>query len=134
MAEQCTATTKKGTRCQQSSTVDSSGMCVIHDPARKAEIKEIRSKGGKTRAKNRQRVLPIHEAPDAPETAADRLEWAHYLVWAIAVGKIDPNTGSAVGKALTVAKAMTEGSELRDRLAELEATLAEVRRSGMTAS
>ncbi len=133
-APRCTATTKAGERCRQYSTVNDSGMCVIHDPARKAEIKSIRARGGKTTAKNSRRVLSIRDAPDQPKTAADRLELAHHVVWAMLVGKVDPTTGGAVLKGLLVAKAMSEDSEVSDRLAELEATLAEVKRTGMRAS
>ena len=134
MAEQCSATTKAGTRCRQSSTVDESGYCLLHDPARASLAKEARSKGGKTTANKGRRVLAVHEVPDLPKTVEDLKEWSLFLVWAAAVEKIEPRTSDSVVRAIKIAMDVLEGSDLRDRLTELEATFAEARRSGMKVS
>ncbi len=134
MAKQCSATTKAGERCKQYSTVNESGMCVMHDPARKSEMAAIRSRGGKTTAQKDRRVLAVHEVPDRPKTMDDLREWSLFLVWASALEMIAPRTCDSTSRAIKVAMDACEGSEFQARLAELEATIAEVKRSGMRVS
>ena len=100
----------------------------------KQKAENARRRGGVTKAAVRARFLLDSEAPDAPKTIEDLRDWALFLVWAIATGKIDPRTSDSVTRAIKVAMDTSEGSELRARLAELEATVAEVKRGGMRVS
>ena len=136
MAVQCTATTQKGEQCRQHSTVDASGLCLIHadDPTRKRQLAAARSRGGKATAAKGRRVLSVHEVPDLPKTVEDLAAWSLFLVWAAAVEKIEPRTSDSVVRAIKVAMDVLEGSDLRDRLTELESTFADARRSGMKVS
>jgi len=139
MGQRCVAIKADGERCGQKNNLSASGECLFHDSDRKRQAQAARRRGAKAshaarQAKDGRRVVDVHDAPELPKTVEDLREWAHFLVWATATGKIDPRTSDSITRAIKVAMETSEGSDLRDRLAELEATLAEVKRTGMRAS
>ena len=135
MAVQCTATTQKGEQCRQHSTVDASGLCLIHadDPTRKRQLAAARSRGGKTAAKRRIdgkiRTVDASEAPPAPQTIEDCATWASWAVHAVAVGSIDARTGDTVGKLLNALQRALKDGRLVEDVTTLRAQIAELRRA-----
>ena len=133
----CLGMNGEGQPCGSSPYPDATdGRCLWHseDPKVRARATQARSRGGKNTRKAHARYLLDSEVLAAPKTIEDLRDWAHFLVWAIATGRIDPRTSDSVTRAIKVAMDASDGSDLRDRLAELEATLAEVKRSGMRVS
>ena len=134
---QCSFTKDGGERCKGAALrAAKDGQCMWHsaDPAVREKAANARKRGGVTTAKVRARFLLDSEVPAAPETIEDLRVWAHFLVWAIATGRIDPRTADSVTRAIKVAIETSEGTELRERLTELEEMIAQVKRGGIVAS
>ena len=131
---QCTHVKDDGERCQAAALRKATDeRCIWHttDPDLKDKATNARRRGGVNNARTRARFLLDSEAPAVPKTIDDLCQWSFFLVHAIATGRIDPRTSDSVTRAIKVAMDAGEGSELRTRLAELEATIAEVRRTGV---
>ena len=134
--DRCTFIKPRGEQCRVNFGLSEDGLCWHHSPANAEKRRKAHRRGGKNaaQAKSKQRFLLDSEAPPAPETIEDLKTWSFFLVWAIATGRIDPRTADSVTRAIKVAMDASEGSELRERLTELEAMIAQVKRSGITAS
>ena len=131
MAQQCTATTKAGTRCRQSSTVNETGFCCHHDPLRARHMAALRSRGGKASAKKRIegkiKTVDASEAPPPPESIADCASWASWATHAVAVGRIDARTADSVGKLLNALQRALKDGKLVDDVVALRAQIADLR-------
>jgi hypothetical protein len=71
------------------------------------------------------------EAPAAPKTIDDAIEWASWATWAVSVGKLDARTGHEVGFLL---RAFLDGRKHADktdeRVKRLQAQLEQLRGQG----
>lgn len=134
-AQQCEHLKDDGDQCGMTTNIDpATGLCVWHDPARKAEADVMRERGGRiagARAKARTpkvRVVAEREAPPPPKTLEDALTWSSWAVWAVTTGKIDGRTGHEIGYIL---RAFMDGRKHLDatdqRVKELEAKLRKLR-------
>lgn len=130
----CRAITKAGTRCQQFQTVDESGLCLWHDPAR-AEIATAARLRGIERS--RQRTTEDREAmlaglpPLPPLNATSLASVARYqaeIARRVATGVLDTKMGSAATYALTNLRGLVERAELQKRVKQLERQLRDAQR------
>jgi hypothetical protein len=71
------------------------------------------------------------EAPAAPKTIEDAIEWASWATWAVSVGKLDARTGHEVGFLL---RAFLDGrkhaDKTDDRVKALRQQLEQLRAQG----
>ena len=87
--------TKAGQLCRTEIGLSASnGLCLFHDPDRADELLQIRRDGQRASvaARSRIRTANPHEAPAAPKTVEDAVEFASWAAWAVATGKIDART------------------------------------------
>ena len=135
MANQCTATTKAGERCRQASTVDETGLCLLHDPARKRQVLSIRRRGQKAATKKRrENSIRTVAAGVGPEDAETEAEIATYLSWitgAVKRGDLDPRTGDTMVRSCNAQLRARKESKTVEDVAELRAQVAELLRGSM---
>jgi hypothetical protein len=106
------------------------GHCIAHDLARRDEWTARRSAGGRAsnEARKRERRRLPARMPPRPETLADAVKYAAWLVWAVNVGEIDARTCEASTKALRQFQLGEEKRALEEKIKQLRAELAEARR------
>ena len=131
MADQCSATTEAGHRCRQRSTVNDTGLCLLHDPKRRALAQAARRKGARASAKakvaGRIKTVSPEEAPANPTTIAEVAGYASWALGALTTGAIDARTAreitgllGRVQNALKDSKVVDEIAELRERMDEIQ--------------
>jgi hypothetical protein len=104
--------------------------CIWHSPTRKKEAAAARSRGGQAAGRNKRKTPPADELPSGPpETAAEAQQWASWLTWATASGKIDPNTSQRVSTSLRVFLTALEKAEMEQEIARLQAQVKELQRA-----
>ena len=120
---QCTALTQAGARCRQVGTVNDTGLCVFHDPARAEELMRLQTKGG---VNSRPRVVP-DDLPGRPETLSDVCSYLGWLVDATARGELDKDTSSKLTYALTSMRGALTQRDLERQVESLRTELRTLR-------
>ena len=130
MAERCTATTAEGHGCRQRSTVNESGLCRLHDPARKTQAQADRKRGGIASGKKRSTIKTVEpdEAPPAPTTIAECASFSSWAVQAVAVGDIDSKTAATIATLLNSLVRSLKDSKVTDDVADLRRQVTELRK------
>lgn len=119
MSKRCKASNRDGSRCQAPGVTES-GYCFWHDPARAGEVREARSKGGKTRSQGRVTV----EGEDLPlESAADVKRALARIVNECRGGRLDYRVSNACFVGLS---ALLKALDQVDTEAELASLRAEI--------
>ena len=123
MANQCSFRKKDGSRCGANAQ-PANGLCVFHDPARAVDGRRARKAGG-IRRSQAAAVLPVH-TPDHP--LGNTLDVSAFLAHSINQlrrGQLDPRVANAVGYLTSVLLRSLEQGPLEDRMAKIEAALAQ---------
>jgi len=122
MTKQCEHTRDDGSRCGMKANIaPGSPFCVWHDPNRVEEVKAMRKKagergGGKAKPRRAEvRVVHSEDAPKAPKTLEDAVEWLSWLPWAVTTGKVDARTAHEAAYAL---RAFLDGQKALDKMDE----------------
>lgn len=116
---QCTALTAAGQRCRQWTTVNLTGLCLFHDPGRKAERREAQSLGG---INNAAPVLP-KRIPRVPKTLSDLVAYLAWIVNATARGELDKDTAAKMTYTLTSMRGALTQRDLEHQVTQLRAEL-----------
>lgn len=95
-----------------------SGLCVWHDPKRRAEAAAMRKRGGRATA-NRSTVGPDDLPGGPPESFDDIVRWASWATWAVSQGLIDVRTSREVSTMLTTLRYALEKRDVETELKEL---------------
>ena len=123
MVKKCEFEKRNGERCGADAQTAKS-LCVFHDPARASEGRRARRAGGVTRSRTAA-VLP----PDTPDhPLGNTKEVSAFLADTINQlrrGELDPRVANGVGYLTGVLLRAFEQGPLEERLAKIEAALAE---------
>lgn len=120
--QRCTAVKADGVRCRQSNTVNESGLCLFHDPARQELRRLAQQKGG-----YRAPVLPAG-LPAAPKTLDDVVAYLAWTIDAMGRGSIDKDTGAKMIYGLTSMRGALVQRDLENQVQRLRAELREARK------
>jgi hypothetical protein len=111
-----------GKRCRAPTKAEAE-WCFYHDPARAHDRARESSAGGKAR-KRPEITLPT-ETPDLPlKSVGDVVVLLGETLNAVRKGKMEAKVGNAIGQLAGVLLRALEGSELAQRMEQLEARLA----------
>lgn len=127
----CTATTRDGRRCMRY-VKEEGTLCFWHDPAKTAAARAARIRGGRKHQGELRRASP-EDLPNGgrpPETAAEAMEWAAWLVPAIASGEVGTTVANQTASALRTFLQALDKAELETQVAELKGKLKELQRGG----
>jgi hypothetical protein len=128
----CTFTKDDGTRCQVSNGLSDAGLCIWHDPERRQQVAEMRSKGARTanpkRAKHTARTVSAEDAPPAPESLEDCVRWSSWLTVAVTTGVLDARTTKEAVQAIRELRASLEKRDLEREVADLKRQLAAIQK------
>lgn len=123
MAKKCEFKKSNGGRCGADAQIGKS-LCVFHDPARAADGRRARKAGG-IRRSHATAVLPI----DTPERSLNNTkEVSVFLADSINQlrrGQIDPRVANGIGYLTTVLLRALEQGPMEERMAKIEAALAQ---------
>lgn len=122
--------TKDGALCGSFMNLnEENGLCLFHDPLRRAEAKAMRRHGAKAKAEKMRREkaalpegLPLSRPPRTLNEAETLASW---IAYATLTGEIDARTGEAATKALRQFQLTVEKRTLQDRVRELQRKLKE---------
>jgi hypothetical protein len=123
MASKCRFRKKDGSRCGANAQ-PSNGLCVFHDPEKASEGQRARRAGGIARSRT-VAVLPA-DTPDHP--LSNTKEVSAFLADSINQlrrGELDPRVANGMGYLTTVLLRALEQGPLEERMAKIEAALAE---------
>jgi hypothetical protein len=123
MAEKCEFKKKNGQRCGADAQTGKS-LCVFHDPAKASEGRRARRAGGLTRSRAAA-VLP-RDTPDHP--LSNTTEVSAFLADSINQlrrGQLDPRVANGMGYLTGVLLRALEQGPLEERMAKIEAALAQ---------
>jgi hypothetical protein len=123
MASKCRLRKKDGSRCGANAQ-PSNGLCVFHDPGRASEGRRARRAGGIARSRGAA-VLPS-DTPDHP--LSNTKEVSAFLADSINQlrrGEIDSRVATGMGYLTTVLLRALEQGPLEERMAKIEAALAQ---------
>ena len=107
------------------------GLCLSHDPGRRAQAEAARRAGAATtgalfaaqRAQSRSAAPEHLPTRHPPRTLADVIRWASWCAWAQAVGLVDDVTVRGINRSLQSLRLGLEKRDLLRRITELERTL-----------
>lgn len=105
----------------------STGLCLVHDPYRRAEAQAARGAGARAKGRaiqKRKAALP-KDCPRAPRTLEDAEQVASWITFATLSGEIDVRVAEAATKAVRQFQLTIEKRTLQDRVKELERALRE---------
>jgi hypothetical protein len=123
MGNKCHFRKRNGTCCGANAQ-PANGLCVFHDPARAADGRRARKAGGISRSQAAA-VLPV-DTPDHP--LGNTLEVSALLADSINQlrrGQLDSRVANALGYLTSVLLRSLEQGPLEERMAKIEAALAE---------
>lgn len=95
---------------------DCHGQCYTHSPCREDDRQEARSRGGVATARKNRDVVPLEEAPAAPQTLEDAISWASWAATQVATGQLDTSRANSVARLLSEFRKLLEKSEAREAL------------------
>lgn len=121
MAERCQAVTRSGKPC--SATVVADGMCAWHVPSWAERRRQWSAEGGRKRS-NRARAAK--DLPAGVMTNDELRGLVGLTIKGVLAGRVEPGIGRAVFDGARTYVAITEATELEERLTALE------QRSGLT--
>ena len=124
----CVAQKGDGSPCRVTMGLDPvSGLCIVHDPARRDELRDRQAKGRAARGAEQRRKPPA-KMPPMPQSLEDAVRFASWLTWAVLVGEIDARTCESSTKALRQFQLGEEKRALQDEVKKLRAELADARK------
>ena len=115
-----------GTPCAQRLNLSpENGLCVGHDPLRRAEHSAMSRKGqvASAAAKRDKKYGDPADVPPQPKTLEDATEYAAWLTHAITVGRLDPKVGQGAAFCLQRFTALADKRDLVRTVKALEAAL-----------
>ncbi len=127
----CTFVRASGARCKVTFALSPAGLCMAHDPQRRAQVEAARAAGGATagslvakRAEKYRTATPEHlPQRRPPKTLDDVVRWSSWAGWAVTTGLIDHGTCRELNRSLgTLGNALNKRDLLR-RIRDLERTL-----------
>lgn len=127
----CTHTKADGARCKMTSGLSEAGLCLWHDPDRRTEAQEARSRGGRSSGGSNRlpdRPVPASEAPGPPETFEDAALLAAWAIHAVITGAIDPKRAARVSSLTSVFLKATEKADQEAEIADLRRKMEELGR------
>jgi hypothetical protein len=123
MADKCKSQKKNGSRCGANAQ-PSNGLCVFHDPDKASDGRRARRAGGIARSRGGT-VLPS-DTPDHPlGNTKDLSAFLADSINQLRRGQLDPRVANGVGYLSSVLLRALEQGPLEERLAKIEAALAE---------
>jgi hypothetical protein len=123
----CSATTQAGKPCHQFVSLNSSGLCIHHDPARSEEARRMRKVSAERRS--RREPLPTDEPPPPPPDSMDGLVASHqWIAGALARGQLKRPEASALVYNLSQLRLVLASRDLEDEVKELRKQLALLQR------
>ena len=123
MGFKCQFRKKNGTRCGANAQ-PANGLCVFHDPAKASEGRRARRAGGISRS--RAAAVPPSDTPDHP--LSNTTEVSAFLADSINQlrrGQLDPRVANGMGYLTSVLLRALEQGPLEERMAKIEAALAQ---------
>ncbi len=122
---QCSATTLAGARCKQRNLLSATtGMCLFHDPDRRAEATAARQRG---QAASSAPKLPPRP-PRAPRTLGDLVSYLAWVIDATATGQLDKNTAAKITYSLNTLRGALTQRDLELQVKRLREELREARK------
>lgn len=131
----CGAPTKAGTLCKCSMNISAtSGLCMMHDPERKAERAAIHRAGGSASgvARTRAKAADPATVPPAPKTIEDAEKFASWLTHTVCSGGIDSRTAHEAAVCLREFRGAAEKRIMERAIKALRAELAAARKDAPT--
>lgn len=120
---QCSATTKKGTRCKNDNNLKG-GLCLFHDPKRRKELMGMSYRGGKNRIPKPTKSLPL------PKTMEDAKKWEAEVAKQLWDGNLDPRRAREITQAIRQFMVGVEKTDLQREVIEIKKQLKEAKRRG----
>jgi hypothetical protein len=121
MAMKCQFRKEDGLQCRANAQPEN-GLCIFHDPAKAAEVKQARRAGGLTRSKLA-RVLAA-DVPDIELTSSkDAAGFLANTISQVRRGELDTRVANAVGYLTTILLKALEQSAVEERMLALEVAL-----------
>ncbi len=126
--------TKAGTPCRSPLGLGENGLCMNHDPARKAAAHELHAAGGRASslAARARRVALPGDVPKVPKTLDDAVRYFAWLTNAIVTGRLDARSGHEAAFALKGFQSAAEKRDLQAEITKLRAELAAARKATPT--
>ncbi len=125
--------TAAGLPCRSPLGLGENGLCLSHDPERKAAAREVRAAGGRAAGESKRASRPVpNNVPPPPKTLDDAVKFASWLTHAVCVGTLDARSAHEAGYSLNVFKAAVEKRDLQREIAQLRAELAAARKETPT--
>ena len=115
----CRAIKEDGGRCKvrdQISVIN--GMCIWHDPNRRAAAVKLRRKGGKAGGVA---TAKRFKAPPPPQSIEDAVQTLSWVTHAVGVGQLDPRRGQVIERACSAFIRGIKDRDMSKRMAKLEA-------------
>lgn len=126
---QCSATTKAGDPCGSWPFCDRCGCCYVHCSHVEEERAEARRRGGLTtaqKAAEEDPVVPLGEAPRAPESMEDAAQWAAWAAHRCATGQLGNTRARSIASLLDTFRRCVERGDAR---AQLEETIEQLKKA-----
>lgn len=126
--------TADGLPCRSPLGLGASGLCLSHDPKRKAAARAVRAAGGRAAgaAKRAARVSIPDGVPKPPRNLEEATTYFAWITDAIATGRMDARTGHECAFALKGFQSAAEKRDLQREIAALRAELAAAKREAPT--
>ncbi|HLA88892.1 MAG TPA: hypothetical protein VJL28_00490 [Gemmatimonadaceae bacterium] len=123
--------TKAGAPCRCVMNLSpATGLCLMHDPARVAERRAVRSAGGDASkvAKVKAKAADPATVPKAPKTIEDAERFASWLTFTVCSGGIDARTAHEAAVCLREFRGAAEKRIMEREIKALRAEIAEAKR------
>ena len=104
---------------------DINGLCLMHDPLRRAELHAVRVAGAKARGRKIQQekaALPA-DVPPKPRTLKDAIQWASWATHSVAIGAINVRVAHEIAVLVREFRMALEKRALEETIEELQAQL-----------
>lgn len=114
-----------GEPCASTLGLSAAGLCLSHDPARAAEARDIRVKGGRAAgiANRAARATRMTGMPAPLKTIRDCVAWASWAATATATGDLDIRKAREIGLMIREFRSSFQLSELERTVRRLQAEL-----------
>jgi hypothetical protein len=126
--QRCAGVKEDGSRCKvrdQISVIN--GMCIWHDPNRRAAAVKLRRKGGKAGGAATAKRL---KAPPPPQSIEDAVQTLSWVTHAVSVGNLDPRRGQVIERACSAFIRGIKDRDMSKRMAMLEKRLKRLKATG----
>lgn len=129
----CVGFKASGDPCGATMGLSAAGLCLNHDPERRAAANAMRAAGGRAKgaaaraARDARAILPPDDTPSAPKTLDDATKYFAWIVSAVTSGRLDARSAHEAAYALNGFKAAAEKRDLAREIKALRKQLEDVK-------